>query len=336
MISKTFLGVSRPESTNFVKLKENFGNIKFATCGDYNTVIVNDKSELFITGYFDGKSTDCFVKILDLNNYFNEFKFIRVAKSRSLIIVCGNAVYGMGDNTFGQLGLDIPYCKDLSKIFDGHVKDLQCGNTHIVLLDKFECVFVAGSNDNGELGLNDNIQRNRFTLVDLPFKVKKIYCKQKYTYLLNEYGDIYVTGENAYGQLGLGDTQNRFTFTKIELNEKVKYILCEYNFSILCSHNNNLYVCGCNWREKLGVSEDVCKRTQPHNIPYLDVFTKLELEITERYVYPIVFCEKIYCVTSDSRLSYYKDCEEPDIFNMNCFNSLKRRNLVDIIFVNKF
>ncbi|KAL9642378.1 hypothetical protein ABK040_007375 [Willaertia magna] len=331
-----------PDAEEFTKLKvEHVGNIKYATCGDYSIVIVNDKNEVFNSGYFSGKFGPFgFTKVLDLNHYnINNFKFIR-ANSRAIFIVCNDGVYAMGSNKEGILGLvdNLGVIEELTKISDKNVADLKLGCSHTVLLDQYGVLFVTGYNGFGELGLNDKIQRNAFTRVDLPFKVELISCGQRCTTILNQYGEVYVTGSNQNGQLGVGDNVPRYTFTKIDLKEKVKYILCEFKFNMILTENNNLFVSGRNYQECLGIPEEFCK--EEHFVPYLDVFTKVDLEINDnlrtkdKFIYPILFCQKIYCVTSDKKLDHFSDCvfykDKTMDLGLNCFSNLKRNMLVDI------
>jgi alpha-tubulin suppressor-like RCC1 family protein len=95
---------------------------------------------------------------------------------------------------------------------------------HAMFPDEDGRVWAAGHNQQGSLGLGDNVYRNKFTLVSALDGVANIVasCAQgqgadTYTrsYLLDDTGNVWTCGNNDVGQLGLGDQTNRYTPTLI-------------------------------------------------------------------------------------------------------------------------
>ena len=79
-------------------------------------------------------------------------------------------------------------------------------------------LYVAGYNDNDELGKNDPAD-NKFELVEnLKNKVKQVSSLENYTLVLTTDGKLYTTGKNDKGQLGMGNNHKIVDFSYVSGN----------------------------------------------------------------------------------------------------------------------
>ncbi|MFA4987322.1 MAG: hypothetical protein WC712_12110 [Candidatus Brocadiia bacterium] len=142
----------------------------------------------------------------------------------SLAICSDGSIYAWGWNSSGQLGLDdttdrhVPtLLASLDLKFDSLVTptllQIAAGRSFSAVLLTDGTVYTWGSNDYGQLGLGDLVQRLTPTLVS-GFAGKGITSISAANYSLAAIGSgalVYVTGRNTYGELGLGDNTDRNT-----------------------------------------------------------------------------------------------------------------------------
>ena len=144
---------------------------------------------------------------------------------------------------------------DRSDISVSDIKQIACGGYHTFILKTDGSIWGCGDNGSGQLGLNDNTNRNTFTQVtrNINNDVKQIACGQYYTYILKNDGSVWSCGTNGDGQLGLGDTTSRSAFTKVTTNvSNVKEIVCGYEHTFMIKNDGSLWACGYNGTGQLG------------------------------------------------------------------------------------
>ena len=66
-------------------------------------------------------------------------------------------------------------------------------------------VYAFGSNENGQLGLSDNNDKNEPKLISSINSISQIATGNQYSLVLSINGQIYSFGSNSWRQLGLGD-----------------------------------------------------------------------------------------------------------------------------------
>ena len=133
------------------------------------------------------------------------------------------------------------------------------GYTPIFIKEKMKYVYLNqdtlwsfGYNGYGQLGLGDNIDRNRPTKISdikvkssveidatlshqstlLTLRVKAVACGLNYSMIIDMNDEVWSFGRNGYGQLGLGDNIDRNRPTKIG-DIKVKSIACGWHHSMI-------------------------------------------------------------------------------------------------------
>ena len=180
-------------------------------CGknDYGQLCLGDK-----------KSRDTFSEIV-LGNQLTPQKVVTSDKSTMILTNCGKILV-CGNNESGNLGLgkisESLILQMVSKVnVDGEKKpiskiiDMTLNEDYSFILSEDRTLFSCGKNENGQLGLGNNINQNMFTkLSSFPKNVtiKEIICGIGHSLVLSVKGEVFACGQNDFGQLGLGDTIN--------------------------------------------------------------------------------------------------------------------------------
>jgi alpha-tubulin suppressor-like RCC1 family protein len=138
-------------------------------------------------------------------------------------------------------------------------KTIVAGGLHALALSNNGKVYAVGQNDNGQLGLGDNTDRNTFTEVtSLSGKnITALSAGYEHSLALSNDGKIYAAGRNDYGQLGLNDTTDRNTFTEVtDLSDKnITSISAGHYHSFALSDNGKVYATGWNIYGQLGLGD---------------------------------------------------------------------------------
>ena len=189
-------------------------------------MILMDNDDVYSTGFGEqgqiGINNNLNRTIPIRNDFFKEkgsIKQIFLGESHSMIVMYNGDLYVFGNNEFGQLGLNdnrIRYRPIRNDFFTdkGSIKHIVLGELHSMILMDNGDLYVFGNNRDGQLGLNDDLERNSPIRNDF-FKdkgsIKQIALGRYHSMVLMDNGDLYVFGRNRWGQLGLNDNvdQNR-------------------------------------------------------------------------------------------------------------------------------
>jgi len=113
-------------------------------------------------------------------------------------------------------------------------------------------LYSCGQNSKyGQLGLNDLVNRKRFTFVGSGWADATV--GGFHSLALRKNGRLYATGNNAWGQLGLGDTTNRMRFRFI--SDGWAAMACGDSHSLALKTDGDLYSCGWNVNGQLGLND---------------------------------------------------------------------------------
>lgn len=182
-----------------------------------------------------------------------------MATEASALMFINNSLYAYGINTFGKLGLgDTLSSNDLSPVAVslGSIQQIILSDATSFLITNLG-VYACGSNSlYGQLGLGDNRNRNRFTLVnDIPGNIKQVAAARFYTFILTDTG-LYACGDNHHGQLGLGDNEPRNRFTLVPgIKGRIKNVIVGNNSSFIITETQ-VYACGLNDYGQLAVGDN--------------------------------------------------------------------------------
>jgi alpha-tubulin suppressor-like RCC1 family protein len=214
--------------------------------------------------------------VLDLGNHFA----ITSNEAENNLYVTGYNYYGQlgRGNDMRDINKNIFTNKDINnnillnspELAYKKILSASCGENHTVIVtnDATNNLYVAGRNNEGQLGLGDNVNKNTFTRVTTGKKIVSASCGWYHTVIVteetNNMNNLYVAGYNGFGQLGLGDNVNKNTFTQVTTTgKKILSAYCsEYHTVIVTEEtDNNLYVVGNNNVGQLGLGDNVNKNT---------------------------------------------------------------------------
>ncbi len=123
-----------------------------------------------------------------------------------------------GANNVGQLGLDVfgsdmPVPKLVAGLVD--VVAITAGDSHTCAATADGVTYCWGSNNSGQLGLNDTSDRLKPTVVPAlaALDVQSLAAGIRHTCAVTSAGALMCWGGNTYGQLGVGDNVGRTTPT---------------------------------------------------------------------------------------------------------------------------
>ena len=83
------------------------------------------------------------------------------------LILDGATVFGCGQSSHGQLGLNNASMAKLEKIGNlPNIVSVAAGGYHSLFLDTKNCVWVCGLNDQGQIGLGSTNKTHTITKID--------------------------------------------------------------------------------------------------------------------------------------------------------------------------
>ena len=257
------------------------------SCGNLHTAIITDEPY--------GNLYTCGVNLygrLGLNDYVDRLIFTKVIPNigykKVLDVACGyfqtfimtderiNNLYACGLNTNGQLGLNDNFDRNIftqvtQNISGKKIIGVASGSNHTAIIthESTNNLYTAGSNFYGQLGINDNFDKNTFTQVTQTISGKKVIglaCGAYHTLVITneDLNNLYTCGICNFGQLGLNDLVNRFSFTQVTETiggKKVIGVSCGSYQSVIITNEstNNLYACGHNGAGRLGLNDTVTR-----------------------------------------------------------------------------
>jgi len=195
-------------------------------------------------------------------------------------------LYAIGDNIDNKLGLGNSYLQqEAVKIVlpeGAKAKTIYGGPRNTWIIDTNNNVWAAGSNTQGEMGLNNTIGYTTFQkITGLDGSIIKnimvsdnYYCRSTMIEYLN--GDVWASGDNTYGNWGSGNFSASYVFKNVSVEWKKnlsiafpikKMISGNLLVTGLLDSNDTLWVCGYNNEGRLGNGN---KNAQPSFIRCMD------------------------------------------------------------------
>ena len=175
--------------------------------------------------------------------------------SHSLAVNSNGELYTWGSNSNGQLGNENTGTNELAPARIGSASNwasVASGSNHSLAINTDGELYAWGSNGSGELGLNDNADRDAPAIVGGASNWNSVAARGSFTLALNTDGEIYSWGENGNGQLGLGGIGNTNTPGKVTASNW-ESIAAGSNHSLAINTNGELYSWGKNSDGQLGL-----------------------------------------------------------------------------------
>ena len=245
-------------------------------CGYYCTFILMNDGTIYTTGW-NGDGQLGLGNNIDVNN----FTFMPLISgktpimissgfSSTIVLMSDGTLYGTGNNTCGQLGLNnentnVNLLTLIPSIPNKTPKSVACGEQFTIIIMTDGTLYGSGRNNNGQLGLGHNLDVNTFTEINLPIGKTpyQVSCGVSFTIILMDDGTLYGSGNNSDGQLGLGnnDDVNIFNEIPIPIGLSPIQIFCGANFTSILMDNFSIYGTGYNGRGELGISTTISVNT---------------------------------------------------------------------------
>ncbi len=175
----------------------------------------------------------------------------------SLLLSPDGNLYGTGDNTYGQLGINGGISSTPVFIMGG-VKAVAAGGMHTLVLKHDGTVWAVGYNAEGELG--NGATANTKTFSQVATNAIAIYAGFLNSFIIKTDRTLWATGDNEFGQLGLGNTTNLNVFTQV--TDNVQTVGAAYGHTLILKMDGSLYAAGKNNLSQLGLNDGL-NRTTP-------------------------------------------------------------------------
>ncbi|KAL7384346.1 hypothetical protein ABVT39_000367 [Epinephelus coioides] len=176
-----------------------------------------------------------------------------------------------GGNMWGQLGLGLKPAASkpvsVKALKSEKVKLVACGKDHTIVCTWRGSVYVAGSNQEGQLGLGHCNNTTSFHLLQpfcdhAPIKMLSAGCNTSAA--LTEDGRLFMWGDNAVGQIGLGDEGYAAEPREVDVGEAVMWVSCGYHHSAFVTVDGDLYMFGESANGRLGLQVE---QLANHRVP---------------------------------------------------------------------
>jgi alpha-tubulin suppressor-like RCC1 family protein len=227
---------------------QSFGRIKSFGIEQFDIQVKHVSSERDCVLFID-VNNNVFKNNVNLNI---KAKYISSGVGHSVLIDVEDIVWCLGNNDFGQLGMNDYMVRPYPVKMWIKAKFVACGGLHTMIIDLNDDVWSFGNNDCGQLGLGHD--QGRILPVKIEgIKAKFVACGGLYTMIIDLNDNIYSFGSNEHCQLGLGDRMDRQTPTLIK-NFHVKTISCGYKHTVFLDNDNKVWVCGDNKLGQLGIN----------------------------------------------------------------------------------
>ncbi|XP_044072332.1 transcriptional regulator ATRX isoform X3 [Siniperca chuatsi] len=176
-----------------------------------------------------------------------------------------------GGNTWGQLGLGFKPAASkpasVKALKSEKVKLVACGRDHTIVYTWRGSVYGAGSNQEGQLGLDHCNNTTSFHLLQpfcdhAPIKMLSAGCNTSAA--LTEDGRLFMWGDNSVGQIGLGDEEFAAEPREVKVGEAVIWVSCGYHHSAFVTVDGDLYTFGESANGRLGLQVE---QLANHRVP---------------------------------------------------------------------
>ena len=181
------------------------------------------------------------------------------------ILMNNGTVRVCGGNTTGQLGQN-----DLTTrstvvpvlVISSQAIAIACGSNHTAILLNDGTVRVCGRNLEGQLGVNNTVNRSTVVSVLNVTTAIAVACGTSHTAILLNNGTVRVCGANDRGQLGQNNVLTRSTVvTVLVISSQAIAIACGSIHTAILMNDGTVRVCGNNFNGQLGVNNTVNRST---------------------------------------------------------------------------
>jgi alpha-tubulin suppressor-like RCC1 family protein len=188
---------------------------KYVACGYDVTVIVKYDGSVWAFGdnlygqLCDGTSENYRTLPIQMQTEgINNIIQVTCGSSFTIVLTSDGNMYGVGDNSFGQLGIGPTPTSTTSfiQISLSGIISIASGSNHTIAVKNDGTVYGFGLNDDGQIGITTLNYSN--VPVQIAGIISGIYAAagRSHSVILLDNGTVNTIGYNYYGELGTGDT----------------------------------------------------------------------------------------------------------------------------------
>ncbi|MGL4949591.1 MAG: hypothetical protein ACRC5M_04355 [Anaeroplasmataceae bacterium] len=256
--------------------------IKVINTKNYNGArIINDKDELFVTGYNKGYlgvgNDDEFVLTWTKPESLSGVHIATIDFKDDSTAIYGplNEMFLGGKNNYYPITNRSTVLNSFEKIYEEILpfpgiekKRIVVGSSFYVINDS-DHLWVYGANNRGQIGIGESELAESWMEPEatLNVVVKDIFVEGASAYIIDDQDQLWVTGDNSNGMIGTGSEEDQKTWIKPLLDSKVKVIHRHYKSFIIEDEEGLLHITGQNEDNRLGL-EGIVYTFQ--NFPMLD------------------------------------------------------------------
>ena len=193
-------------------------------------IFCTEDNEIYVGGRdFSGTEID---EYIFLKKFDNKIENILLQKESCIVQDSNNVIYGLGDNSYKELGLGFHFSmNDFKKLgfkFDDRkfkIKKISSGARHLLfLLDNGE-MYCVGDNSEGQCcGATSNCAYPVKLEINSKSKIIDCYSGYNHNLIILENGSVYTWGNTANGKLGYYEDKFTQDTPKEILGMKIKCI----------------------------------------------------------------------------------------------------------------
>lgn len=183
---------------------------------------------------------------------------IRCGGSFVFALDAEGTIWGWGDNTKGQLGMDkFKYIRTPAKAATGlngaELQDIAAGNENTLYLMKDGTVYTSGNGNHGTQGLGSNRQKGVGAPEQIPelTGIVAVDCGFGHNIALDKDGHVWTWGKNSSGQVGNGTRKDAWSPVCLSL-EQIVQVTCGGKFCLALDSSGKLWGWGQNSNGVLG------------------------------------------------------------------------------------
>lgn len=247
----------------FIKEKSGATNWSHISAGNSYSVATKDSSSrLFGAGLNDRGQLGTGDRV-DTNVYtqgaFFGFTNVSCGSDFTLAQDEENAIWGVGNNQFGQLGIG-KFSGDVldwtTSTLTQPVSSFSTGFDSSAVIDTSGVLHTVGSNDKGQLDMGDTLDEKSFLPAAMPVvDVSAVSVGQNFSITIREGKTIWGSGLNTSGQLGTGNSTNAIIYTQESTgNTSWEIISCGGSHTIAIDVNAVMQGTGNNSTGQLGIN----------------------------------------------------------------------------------
>jgi alpha-tubulin suppressor-like RCC1 family protein len=147
------------------------------------------------------------------------------------------------ENDSAELGLGHRKNKILPTKLGIKASTISCCETHSIVVDVNNDIWVWGANNAGQLGLGKTVKTQNKPVQLVGFKAIDASCETQYTKFIDMNHQVWGCGTNAEHQLGLEDTKHK-QYIPVKLGIKAKKLRCTTDETIYIDMNDNIVIFG--------------------------------------------------------------------------------------------